>query len=376
MDENTAASNKSDAEQSKRYIRTFAGDMETLKKGGAPELAPLGEHPAPKEIPAPPPEAPEESAPPVLAPEFVQEIPSPPVVLRPLTPASPPSPPVATLKTYAGDFSERMKETHASATTVLAAEQDSGPALVQSSQEAPSPRNMWYIGAGVILLLVGAVGAYIAYTQYQTALEPVALVPSVSAPIFVDERKQISNNGLAPLVAIQQSIAEPLARNAVRLLYMATTSDKSLFSSLPVSAPDILSRNVNVQGSMTGIVHVGDVQSPFFILSVLSYGDTFSGMLSWEPRMPRMLVALFPPYPQTYAPAATTTPSTVTSVTATTPGFYDEVVGNHDVRVYRDQAGRSVMLYGYWNQTTLVIARDPAAFTEILGRLATARAQN
>ena len=57
------------------------------------------------------------------------------------------------------------------------------------------------------------------------------------------------------------------------------------------------------------------------------------------------------------------------------PGFVDEVVRNHDVRVYRDATGKSVLLYGYWNQTTLVIARDVAAFTELLQRLATSRAQ-
>ena len=55
--------------------------------------------------------------------------------------------------------------------------------------------------------------------------------------------------------------------------------------------------------------------------------------------------------------------------------FHDEVVSNHDVRIYRDAAGKSILLYGYWNQFTLVIARDPAAFTEILGRLATSRSQ-
>ena len=70
----------------------------------------------------------------------------------------------------------------------------------------------------------------------------------------------------------------------------------------------------------------------------------------------------------TSSPQATVPPARTFSIF-----FFDEVVANHDVRIYRDAEGRSILLYGYWNQTTLVIARDPSAFAEILGRLATSR---
>jgi hypothetical protein len=122
---------------------------------------------------------------------------------------------------------------------------------------------------------------------------------------------------------------------------------------------------------MAGVVNAGGSQSPFFILSVLSYSNTFSGMLAWEKTMPRSLVRLFPPYPV----ASGSTASTSSPQATTVAGFSDATIANHDVRVYRDEAGRSVFLYGYWNQMTLVIARDTAAFVEILKRLATSRAQ-
>ena len=74
-----------------------------------------------------------------------------------------------------------------------------------------------------------------------------------------------------------------------------------------------------------------------------------------------------------------TAPKSTAKVASTTPvvpafiaGFYDATVANRDVRVYRDISGRDVLLYGFWNQTTLIIARDAAAFTEIVGRLGTA----
>jgi hypothetical protein len=125
---------------------------------------------------------------------------------------------------------------------------------------------------------------------------------------------------------------------------------------------------------MAGVVSADGNQSPFFILSVASFGDTFAGMLSWEPRMPRDLSKLFLPYPVSVT-ATTTSKDAVKTPLVSSAAFFDATIANHDVRVYRDSEGRDVLLYGYWNQTTLVIARDAAAFTEIVGRLATSRTQ-
>lgn len=342
--------------------------MEVLQGGGIPNLAPL----------------------PAASPDAKARLVAPsPIITTPvisifhsLPQARPPAPvarpAVTPIKTYESDFSERMKETHASAATVLAAEQDRAQPAPEVLVEKSSNTGRAYVIAGIILLIAGVGGAYYEYTRYTTVIAPIVLAPTVSAPIFVDEREEISGTGPALLLAMEQSVTRPLAPNAVRLLYIASTTTKSVFSSLPISAPDVLVRNVNVQGSMAGVVNVGGSQSPFFILSVSSYSNTFAGMLSWEVAMPRVLSALFP----------TTKPSNVLSTTATTtvikqtpaapsilPPFRDEVVSNHDVRVYHDPTGQTVLLYGYWNQTTLVIARNADAFAEILQRLATSRAQ-
>ncbi len=294
------------------------------------------------------------------------------------------------LETYEGDFLDRVKETKASTLSVLAAEQDLAPrtAQVLTPPKQFSRKNLFYGIAGGVLLVAGGIGVYIAYTQYQSASAPVVPAPTISAPIFVDEREQVSGTGTALVQAITKSTARMIAKGSVRLLYPKDAST-GVFSSLQLSAPGALLRNINNTESMAGVVNVSGVQSAFFILSVGAYSETFAGMLSWEQLMPRDLAALFPPYPAPApAPVATTTASTATSsskavVATSTPviafpapaAFHDEVVANHDVRAYLDTAGREVLLYGYWNQTTLVIARNSAAFTEILGRLATSRAQ-
>lgn len=343
-------------DQQKKYIRTFEGDMATFKKSGIPDLAPLAKaRPVKVEFPIPPPPLPIPKPEQKPEPEPLPE-PEPPLVVPPeqVRPTQ--------IKTYASDFADRIKETHASTATVLAAEQDSLQGALQTTPQESSRSGLLYGIAGVALLIAGIVGAYVAYTRYGTIMAPIVFAPSVSAPIFVDDREQVSGGGPILLQTIEQSLARPIIVGSIRLLY--ATSTKDVFSALPASAPDILLRNVRAAGSMAGVVNVDGRQSPFFILSVLSYSNTFSGMLSWEPLIRRNLKTLFPPYP------------TATSTMTLAPtAFTDEVVANHDVRIYRDAAGQSIMLYGYWNQTTLVIARDPSAFTEILQRLATSRAQ-
>jgi len=346
-----------------KYIRTFAGDMETLQKGGNPDLVPLDPSYASARdqlIEASPVATP--------APKPAARLPEP----VPLIPKPPPPPEVAPLKTYEGDFSDRVKEKKASTATILAAEQDMAPQDARALAPASRRGNWLYIIAGAVLLIAGVAGAYIAYQYYAVSRETVVSAPGAAAPIFVDERQEISGSGDALLKAVAQSSLRPLPANSVRLLFTAGTTTESVFSQLPLSAPYILVRNTVADGSMVGVINTGGAQSPFFILSVSSYSSTFSGMLAWETTMQRDLGILF----QAYPPQAVSTSTPATTRASGLPyGFDDEVMSNHDVRVYRDTANRVVLLYGYWNQSTLVIARSEAAFSEISKRLANSRAQ-
>jgi hypothetical protein len=82
-------------------------------------------------------------------------------------------------------------------------------------------------------------------------------------------------------------------------------------------------------------------------------------MLGWETDMPEDLALLYPAYPE-----APQTPGS-----GQVARFVDETVANHDVRALKDSAGRTILLYGYRDKQTLIIARDEAAFTALLVRL-------
>ncbi len=423
----------------KRFIRTFATDSAALKAGGKPDFTSAVEAPASKSAPlsgdevdltpgqskstmsaASSPSAnrssligpsttafaptsattPEKASSP--AERLVTNSALPSAEFKPKPPAPPaaaPPPPQSDLTkttpihTYTSDFSTAMKTEKASTVSILAAEGDSSrvpPRFRPSVIHSDIP----LIIGGVLLLVLGGVGTYGVYRYQSNEPLPVIIAPAASAPIFVDERAEIAGTGRTLRTALVASVAKPLPSGNVRLLYtsVATSTGNDVFRALQLAAPDVLLRNVNAEGSIAGVINAQGSQAPFFILSVASYSDTFAGMLAWEPRMASDMSELFPRRVVEAAPApivvATTTVATSTKkVASSTPIvqappvpifeniFHDEVILNHDVRILRDLDEKSVIVYGYWNPTTLVIARDEAAFTELLERLATSRTQ-
>jgi hypothetical protein len=289
----------------------------------------------------------------------IEEIPA---LTADLTPIAPPAAPPASdspapIHTYTSDFSQAVEEQHATPATILAAEQDSARRVTVVAPASSGINRFLIIGA-IALVGLGAAGAYAAYS-YAKKPQTVAVAAVAPVRIFVDERVEVTGTGAALANAIDQSVATPLAANAVRLLSLANATPTSVFSALTLPAPDILLRNVNGPESIAGVVNVSGAQSPFFILAVESYSDTFSGMLDWEPDMATDLATLYPAI-------GTSTPAST---------FVDDVVDNHNVRELKDSAGNLLIIYGYFDQGTLVIARDEDAFTELIGRLTNSRTQ-
>jgi hypothetical protein len=323
-----------------------------------------------------------------------------PTVLPPKPPAAParyvpPPAPQAPegpnpIHTYVSDFSDYVRKTNSSEISVLAAQEDAGQASTPPPRAPRSRLTLVYAIGGVVLLL-GAIGSITTLSSFmQSHPQSVAPTQTISTPIFVDDRAQLSGTGSTLVTAIAGAISTPLPLNNVRALYTqnGTTTTTNLFVNLGIPAPSILLRNINNTGSMTGILTTENGESPFFILSVMSYSDTFGGMLSWEPRMLTDLGTLFPAYPSVVptqtassttatststipSPSKTKTAGTLAQVLPNVPvGFRDVVIANHDARAYVDAQNRYVLVYGYWSPSTLVIVRDPDAFTTILNRLA------
>ena len=295
---------------------------------------------------------------------------------------------------FSSDFADRIDEQHASPFSVLAAEKDSAPrkASPQKKRGALLP-----VIAGIVLVLAGIGGVFAAY-RFMTATAPVPAISAGSYLIVPDEKIALSGSGSSLLQALAQQASQSIPENTVLLTYTTSASTSAqgivqapesggaFLAALKLSAPDILLRNIN-PSSMIGIVNDGNQTRAFFILRVDSYQSTFAGMLQWEPNIGSTLASLYPAYPVpvqvtpvvTATTTATTNTKTVVKIATTTvvttalpltsPQFIDEVVANHNARALKDYAGRTILIYGYADQQTLIIARDEGAFTLLLGRL-------
>lgn len=294
----------------------------------------------------------------------------------------------APIHTYKSDFSDQAKETGASKISILAAEQNArGRAPVPQLKTKKKSRALFIAGA-VLLILAGGASIYVAFS-FVTGHPPVFVGPSIPSLIFADDHVELTGSGSELRQGLADLSTRSLPAGGVAVAYVtyATTSAKgdtvtlpadggALISALGLSAPDILLRNID-PSSTVGVVHAGSETRPFFIFRVASFERTFAGMLDWEGTMAHDLALFYPPYAEAEVqPTASSTASSTNAIhTPFTISFIDEVVDNHDVRVLRDASGRSLMLYGYQDKQTLIIARDEAAFSELLQRLASTRAQ-
>ena len=306
-----------------------------------------------------------------------------PAVSKVVPPARP-----APLHTYTSDFAEHAKQQGATPLSVLAAEQDAQRSGAPEALTVKKKSAWLPIVAGALLILAGAASVYFAY-YFITHRPGVPIETFVPSLIFADEHVHIEGvgNELQERLADLSSLELREGGVAIAYLTYASTTPEgkaieepaaggALVRALGLAAPDILLRNTE-PASTVGVVRALGETRPFLILRVASFERTFAGMLVWEKTMEEDLKLFYPPY-ETPAPVqvATTTLATTTPQSPPPPKeFTDYTIANHDVRILKDAAGKTILLYGYRDKETLIIARNEAAFEELVTRLSATRAQ-
>ena len=306
------------------------------------------------------------------------------------------------IHTYTSDFADQIDSRSANTFSVLAAEKDAPIRKSAPRNKKKSP--ILPIVLAIMLLLAGAGGIFFAFTFMQKTA-PIAIISAPVTPIPFDSKISLDTSSGSLLSSLSEVAARPLPLNSVLYIYtnqVSTTTqgtEDNTVAQLNLPAPAIFLRNID-PSSMVGAVNTNGQTHAFFIFKVTSYERTFAGMLEWEPTLQKSLSILYPTYPNsqkqstqqvltsstTTLSASTTTGTgtqqkTVSTTTSTSlfvptinpsslqPQFVDEVVSNRSVRALKDISGRTIVLYGYADKATLILARDEDAFTFILSRL-------
>ena len=347
-----------------------------------------------KEIPKAPEQPPTVSAP-AIAPAIERQ-----PYREPIEPYTPPERKAAltpeSFHTYTSDFANRIDSKNASAFSVLAAEQDAGratnPATVSKRPKSIS-KGVLAIATGMLLLVLAGGGVFFTY-QFVTTMRdtPIASI-TVPSIVFADEYRKLEGTGSVLMQGLVAASNGALVSGNVLVTYILTETPAeggtliqtpaggaAFIRALMIPAPDILLRNI-ADESTVGVIHAGTETNTFFALRVDSYERTYAGMLTWEPLMARDLAALYPLHPAQET-RTEIEPSTATTTASTTPvretpatqasartRFEDSIVANHDVRILKDTDGKTLMLYGYADKRTLIIARNEVSFEALLARL-------
>lgn len=288
--------------------------------------------------------------------------------------------PAANLHTFKSDFADHIDKQQATTFSVLAAQGDAPDTRKASPQpvklKTKNTVNIPVLLSAVALIVVGiaALGGTYWFVAMRSHVAAPFAVPSL---IFADKKVELPADAPSLAQAITQVAQEPSAHGDITVTYLVTTSNGkqgiiktpqpggALIKQVFIGAPDILLRNID-DSSTAGVINAGAASAPFFIVHTSSYERTFAGMLGWEPTIGTNLAALYPA-PAT-APVGTSTAPRIVAA----PHFSDAIVANHDVRVLKDGNGQTILLYGYRDKQTLIIAKDEAAFSAILVRLSAA----
>lgn len=268
--------------------------------------------------------------------------------------------PIKSLRTYQGDVEEAIANNKYTSTTILVAEQKRRVEEPQKVVEVKysGTRNRVFIYFGGLFFILGV--AIVTSVYYIKSSDDVVIERQVKT--FLSPTKEIKialassteDNIISTIVKERENFKLPI--NSV--LYVNTVNENvpvdtsKILSVLAPSAPSSLVRSFDNK-YMLGIYSY-DTNEVFLILSVDDYASSYSGMLKWEKDMPKDLAKIF---------------SVDQDFLTRTYSFSDLSIKNKDLRIIRDDAGKTIMLYSFIDKETLLITKNEKIFGAILARI-------
>lgn len=279
------------------------------------------------------------------------------------------------IRTFDRDISSLVRERGASRTSIALQERahaEKEGTLSKPIYEQPAPQKKsfgWLLRITVLLILVTSGGGALwlgwsYYTATQENTPRITETPDTGAFFFVERNHNISRELLrsTDIFSLMSDITP--ADETIEHLYITerVNSDESLitaralFEAARTSAPERLLRTLR-EPFMLG-VYGAPTRSPFFIFSTESFADAFSGMLAWETTLSQDIEPIL----GTLRLAGLTT-STLGAQ------YSDAIIDNTDVRIARNTAGETLLLYGIVGDGMVIITTHEETYREIRDRL-------
>lgn len=283
------------------------------------------------------------------------------------------------VRTYKGDIEAAVQASHLSSINIAVAENEKLHERIKenpATESAPSnySTNKIIIFISSIFILAGIISLVIfALSQKDNSPQTIQVQ---NLPAFITtEFKDELDTSLIPKDRIVRTLASRLNDTQITVnnfyntyLTMGTGTQKRLMNTsefislMDFSMPDIIRRTL-LPEYMVGM-YMFDENLPFIIFKTTYFENAYAGMFEWEKSLESDLKNLFrlPGYEKEGGVLDELTPTTFKK-------FEDAVVINKDVRLIKDEAGETILLYAIIDKETIVITKNETAFKEILNRL-------
>lgn len=279
---------------------------------------------------------------------------------------------IKTLKTYASDMADAVRENEASVIQIALAEQKrKAQEEMYKSQEGTTGSKIKLFIGGLILIILAVGIAYFVIKQKDLQQSQVPQIKKVEAYISYDNDVSIDLTGTDTrenfIYKIDPELTKVENSGSIKSIFLqkkSGTDFKNLkftdFVSIAnISAPGSFIRAVS-EDYMLGTYQKGDGTGKahsFLILKATDYNRAFAGMLEWEKTM---LYDLFPLFHIDI--------SGDNKYLLDKP-FGDIIIDNKDARILYDKNGNDLMYYIFLNKDMLIITDSKEAIKEIGNRL-------
>ncbi len=275
------------------------------------------------------------------------------------------------IRTFEGDVAEAIRKQNESLISIQRKEEAKRDAVKTLSPNSASSEHhfSWKPLVMAIFTIIfiggGGYGAYYALTTYQ---EKTAL-PIVNAPknqfLGVGKMTELDASTIsrqAIIDKIQNIRSESREGDSLDQIQfkrgVEPTSElldfADLLTRLNSHAPNPLVRAFDPL-FMFGVLGSNPSHS-LLIVKLKSFENAFPGMLEWEPRLVEDMLPLFIDAQE------------LDSV-ATNSVFKDKTIQNHDTRVLRNSYNQIVLIYGFFDNNTLIMTDNENTFRTIVNRL-------
>ncbi len=287
----------------------------------------------------------------------------------------------AMLHTYRQDVEDLVKKRKVSLVNVMAMQSDKkeykdGSLVVNTLQDTKSKMGTarFMLIASILMLVLGSVALFVAYTAYQAQQQKVAQdksnVLADDTMIFVEHRARLNvtdrlpretlaeltkilKNSQATLGSITQIILEWSSwSDAARAKITFAINQAQLIDLLGLTLPEQFIRLLGDPNDYMLGMHMADRNSPFILLTTTSYEHAFASMLEWESNAEVQLNPLFK----------------TNGNGSSKRTIEDIVVQNIDARAVRDDARNLKLLYAFLDHETLLITNNIHTLTEVARR--------